>query len=96
MKEKPNIQAEQDVNRAVCALRETPIPAGPSPETLQAVLAAGQVEGYFVSGLRSQFEDSTTIDRHGDGGLAIDHGMLATENQFSWSHCLHKCIIPLG
>ena len=44
------------------------------------VLFAGKIEGNLVASLRGQFEDGAAIDRHGNGGLSIDHGMLAAEN----------------
>lgn len=45
MNDERKIPAEQIVDRAASALRETPVPAGPPAETMQAVLAAGEAAG---------------------------------------------------
>ncbi len=41
MKNEPNIRVDGTIDRAIRALGELPIPPGPPPETIQAVLAAG-------------------------------------------------------
>jgi len=42
---KKKVPAEQIVDRAASALRETPVPTGPPAETMQAALAAGEAAG---------------------------------------------------
>ena len=45
MNDDRKIPAEQIVDRAASALRETPVPTGPPVESIQAVLAAGEAAG---------------------------------------------------
>ena len=45
MNDERKVPAEQIVDRAASALRETPVPTGPPVESIQAVLAAGEAGG---------------------------------------------------